>query len=163
LEVVLADFLTIPEFLKRDARGRPRILFSLKRPRYRPNAKEIVEPVDLKQWAKLSQAQLDCARQAALDLVRRLEEKDAYKGFTPKDERIAFWDETRFDAKRFPRMGPWYPPVLRAYAPGYSRDGRIAILRVSFTSDLHGGSGIYVLTRKEDKWVVLVRDLGYFL
>ena len=163
LEVVLADFLTMPEFVDRDARGKPHIFFSLERPRYEPNAKEIVEPVDPKQWAKLSEIQLDCARQASLGLVRRLEEKDVYKGFTPKDDRIVIWSEPRVDAKRFPRMAPWYAPVLRAHAPGYSRDGRIAVLHVRFRLDLHSGSATYVLSRKEDKWVVLVRDVGWFL
>ena len=121
----------------------------------------MLERQDAKEWEKLSRSELELARQAAEELVRRSRNGAPYNGFTSKDKRVGVLDKEHTAAAlriRFPER----PEVVRAYAPGYSRDQRVAALRVAFTKDRHGGVGTYILAKKDGRWVILVRDLRYF-
>jgi hypothetical protein len=115
LEVVLKDLLTWPDSpLEPRHETRKQILFSPEAPGYRPRLEEILDRQDAKEWNKLSPVQLGLAREAAEDLVRRLKEKDALKGFRPKDKRIVIWDKRGADGKRDPLRAA---SVLRCSAP----------------------------------------------
>jgi hypothetical protein len=123
-------------------------------------AAEVLERREPKKWDKLSRAQLELARQAADDLVRRSPKKDAFARFAPKDKRIRVLNKKQTEAI-LPRDDR--PELVRAYAPGYAPDKRLAILRLAFTMGVHGGIGTYVLERKDGRWVVLLHDFNYFL
>jgi hypothetical protein len=118
------------------------------------------------QLKTLSPAQLDLARKANEDLVRRVKAKEFFKDLKLKDERIVVWDKVRADADATIRkVGRRFggPQVFHAYAPGYSQDRQLAIVRLTFPWSMHSGNGTYVLTRKEGEWVVLSRDFLIYL
>lgn len=166
LEVVLMDLLTWPDSPLESHETTKRILFSQEGPADRPTVADVLDGKHAKKkWAKLSRIQRGLAREAAGDLVRRLEEKDAFKGFRPKETRIVIWDKRGADEKRDPRSLLIRPQVFRAYAPGYSRDRQLAIVRLTFpwSGPMHSGDGTYVLARKEGEWVVLIRVFAYYL
>ena len=104
----------------------------------------------------------ELARQAAKDLVRRSRKKDAYERFAAKDTRSGVLDkETNGSGAPHPGF-PDRPELFSAYAPGYSRDQRLAVVRLAFTMELHGGVGTYILAKENGRWVVLLRDFRYF-
>jgi hypothetical protein len=160
LEVVLTDLLSWPDSpLEFPETAEKQLLFS---PEALTDPLKVSEILDGHGWrkrTKLSRAEVRLAREAAGDLVRRREMKHSFSGLRPKDPRIVIWDRIRAESKR----GRVRPQVFRAYAPGYSRDRRLAIVRLTFPWSIHDGEGTYVLARKEGEWVVLTRDFVYYL
>jgi hypothetical protein len=164
LEVVLKDRFTWPDSpIEPRRETRKQILFSPDAPAYRPGLDEILDRTDVKEWNKISPVQLGLAREAARDLVHRLGEKEPFKGFLPSDRRILISDEIGAPPTYDP-LHPFQPQVFRAYAPGYSRDGRLAIVRLAlpWSGGVRSGNGTYVLTMNEGDWVVLIRAPAYY-
>ncbi len=95
--------------------------------------------------------------------MHRLGQKEPLKGFRPKDRRILISDEIGTPRKYDP-LRLFRPQVCCAYAPGYSRDGQLAIVRLTlpWSGGKHGGNGTYVLTRNEGDWVVLTRVFVHY-
>jgi hypothetical protein len=164
LEVVLKDLFTWPDSpIEPGREARKQILFSPEAPAYRPGLEEILDRKDVKEWNKISPVQLGLAREAARDLVHRLGEKETFKGFWPNDKRILISDESGAPPNYDP-LRAFRPQVFRAYAPGYSRDGQLAIVRLTlpWSDGVHSGNGTYVLTMNEGDWVVLTRVFVYY-
>jgi hypothetical protein len=160
---VLKDLLSLPGSPLETRKGaKKQILFSSVSLNSRLKPSDILEQTTPGEWKKLSPAQLGLAREAARELVRRLEGKEVLKGLKLEDPRIVIWDKAREgseqDLRSFRR-----PQVFHAYAPGYSRDQRLAIVRLTFPWSKHSGHGTYVLARIDRGWAVLVRDFVYFL
>jgi hypothetical protein len=162
LEVVLKDLLSWPDSPLRDA-TKKQILFSPEALDYRLNVSDVLQQHDSREWDKLAPAQLGLATEAAGDLMRRLDGKEILKGLTLKDERIVVWDKKQAVAKRGRLRGRARPQVFRAFAPGYSRDRQIAVVRLTFPWSIHSGYATYVLARKESEWAVLIREFVYDL
>jgi hypothetical protein len=160
LNAVLVDLLTWPDspLRPRDA-TKKQINFSLRSPDFQPKASDILSRHDQREWDKLSPAQLGLAREAAADLVRRVERKDKLQGLKLKDKRIVVAHDSEAVAKRERKRRRVRPQVFRAFAPGYSRDGKIAIVRLNFPWSIHSGYATYVLAWKESEFLVLMRDV----
>jgi hypothetical protein len=162
LEIVLKDLLSCPDSGLLSRETNKRIHFSPEAPSYRTDLEHVLDRWKReKEWDKLSPVQFALAQQAARELIRRLEEKGVFEGFKPKDERIIIWDKARADATRDPQH--WPLQVFHAYAPGYSQDRQLAIVRLTFDCFLHPGHTTYILARKEGKWVVLTRIVVIFV
>jgi hypothetical protein len=164
LEVVLKDRFTWSDSpIEPGREARKQILFSPEAPVYRPGLDEILDRTDVKEWNKISPVQLGLAREAARDLVHRLGEKEPFRGFWPNDKRILISDESG-TLPIYDPLRPFRPQVFRAYAPGYSRDGQLAIVRLTlpWSGGVRSGNGTYVLTRNEGDWVVLIRAPAYY-
>jgi hypothetical protein len=162
-ELMLSDLLARrdpPVFVA--VRGRANILFSQMPPARKVTVPTILERKEPKEWEKLSSDQLELVRQAAIDLVRRLPKKNACERFAFKDSRVQVIGERETSATVGTEF-PDRPELVRAYAPGYSPDKRVALLRVTFTAGHHGGVGTYVLARKSSGWMILLREFQYFM
>jgi hypothetical protein len=169
LEVVLKDLFSCQRSpLESRNETKKIILFSPEALTSRGAAWAVLDERPHTQLKSLSPAQLDLARKANEDLVRRAKEKETFKDLKLRDERIVVWDKAHAEAdeatrkvkRRFDR-----PQVFRASAPGYSQDRQLAIVRLTFpwSGAMHHGDGTYVLTRKEGEWVVLSRDFRIYL
>jgi hypothetical protein len=164
LEVVLVDLLTQPDSpVEPRKEANKAIHFSAEALSYEIKAADVLES-DEKELKKLSADQRAGAREAAEDLVQRVNKKDAFKNFVPKDKRIKLYskaqDEKDRQLNRFER-----PQVFRAYSPGYSRDQELAVVQLSFSwsGNFHGAAGTYVLGKRKDGWTVLFKHLAYFV
>ena len=154
LEVVLKDLLTWPDSpLEFPRATEKRLLFSPEALTDPLEVSDILDRLDRKKRAKPPRTQRELVREAAEDLVRRREVKHSFRDLRPKDPRIVIGDEGRADMKRG-RVGP---QVFRAYAPGYSRDRRLAVVRLTYPWSIHEGEGTYVLAKKGGEWIVLSR------
>lgn len=167
LEVVLEDLLSWTESPlepRRAPKEEKRLLFATEARNGRLKAADFLNQHDHDQWAKLSATQNKLASEAAEDAVSHLQDKEPFKDFKPKNEQIVLWDKDRVnEAEKADLFGR--PQVFRANPPGYSKDGRLAIVRLTFpwSGGRHSGYVIYVLEQKDGKWVVLVRDRVLFV
>lgn len=48
------------------------------------------------------------------------------------------------------------------YLPGYSSDGKYALVRFSFGPTQHGADAVYLLERQTDRWTVRWSDINYY-
>jgi hypothetical protein len=138
------------------------ILFSPEAPGYRLTLADVLDWQSTTKLDKLSSAQLAPAHQAAGHLVRRCEEKDAFKGFKPKDKRTIVGDKRRADAERAANRPRRRPQVFQAFPPGYSEDRQLAIVHVAFPWSIDSGTATYMLARKQGNWVVVISIFVYF-
>jgi hypothetical protein len=160
---VLQDLLACPDSPLEPEDTIKQILFSPESPGYRPTLADVLARGSTNKWDKLSPAELAHAQQAADHLVRRSQEKDAFKGFKPKDKRIIVWDNRRAEAGRDADRRRLRPQVFQAFPPGYSKDAQLAMVHLNFPWSVHSGTGTYVLARKQGGWVVIIRIFVYFL
>jgi hypothetical protein len=166
LETVLLDLLTCPDSPWESRRGKKKqVFFSTEALTRGIDAEDVLRTNDDKALDKLSKEQLAAAKEAAADLSRRTKKKDVFKAFVPKDKRVAMFTKEqdqkaeKEQEKSFHLIGP---QVFRAYAPGYSRDGKVAVVWLWFPWSIHSGDGLYLLAKSKDKWTVLVRDFRIY-
>lgn len=67
-----------------------------------------------------------------------LEVPGRFRGFTPKGE-------------------------IKMSLPGYSKDGRAAVVEISFGWPIHGASGVFYLSRTNDGWRIDHRSYVYYV
>lgn len=86
------------------------------------------------------------------------------------DSRIEVGDFTDVIASAVPRTtGPHAKLAARAkgwfqcYAPGYSDDGRTAVVRAWVGPSMHGAIATYLLERKDSSWQVMWREFTSFV
>lgn len=116
---------------------------------------------DRKKWKKLSNAQHELVLHAGRNLVHRRKMKGSFSGLKFKDPRIVLWDKARDDAEDENDRRNRRRQVFHVSPPGYSQNEEVAIVNFSFPWSIHGGTGTYVLARKGNDWVILIRDFGY--
>lgn len=164
LEAVLKDLFTDPASpLEPRVAERTQILFSTEALSRVPSVEDILLKHDTKQWKKLSPSQLKLVQVAAKEVARRAKSKERFQGFAPKDPRIVQFtraveekaEREKDLAKRLRR-----PQVFRAYPPGYSADGTLAVVYLAYpwSGGFHSGVATYVLARRGQAWDVLMRQ-----
>jgi hypothetical protein len=165
LEATLKDLITWTDGPFEDRKNaNPTIFFSTARPYKWVSAGKLIDDFQLGlDRDKISGSQFQLVREAVKNLVRRQDDRDNLARFRPTDKRIVVWDPRRAQEERAARARRDRPQIFCATTPGFSQDGQVAIVRVSFNWSIHRGEGTYVLLRRDGEWVVLVRDFGYSL
>jgi|HubBroStandDraft_6_1064221.scaffolds.fasta_scaffold867107_1 hypothetical protein len=163
LEVLLLDVLTMPESpVEPSGAATKRLLFSTDPSVSKIGTSEILEFDDREAFARLSKTQLARVREAAEQLVERVNRNDGVKTFTPKDARLHLYTRQEEELQRKSTVG-FGPQVFRCVGPGYSHDGRVAIVCLSFGWSIHSGRGTYILTKTGSDWTVLLKDFQFFV
>lgn len=168
LEAALIDLLTSSDSPVEGKKDAPeQILFSMT-PRSAPVSSETLLKSTSDRPQNPPLELIPEAREAALDLIRRTAEKDLFTTFPLSDPRIVLQP----DEPARPGTGEEHegyfrerPQVFRANPPGYSSDGRVAMVHVGFpwSGNMHSGLATIVLVRRDGKWVPLTRDFIYFV
>jgi hypothetical protein len=107
-------------------------------------------------WQGLSKSEWRGLREAAADLVARVERKDGFTGFPSKHER--------FHASRGEESGPFdlYRPI-HAWAPGYSRDKALVVVRLSIPWSIHSADATYLIRKTESGWTIVRREFAIYV
>jgi hypothetical protein len=111
---------------------------------------------DEKQWAKLSEAQLIAAQEAAADLVARWRAKEIDPPFAPSDPRIGLTTPSTQPARLDDR------PVL-AWRPGFTVDRQFAVVALSIPWSIHHTDATYLLARENGRWKIILRQFVYYV
>jgi hypothetical protein len=114
----------------------------------------VLERADEKRWTVLTSTEVRATREAAEDLATRAPVCGGE--FAMVDRRIALRNGARENTGLFNGSATAFPP-------GYSRDGRLALVLISFPWSIHIASGTYVLVFVKGGWQVRLRDYAHSL
>lgn len=106
----------------------------------------------------LTQDQLARAQSAAEDLVGRFEAGDDFEALPPAEIGLVYESEA---ASTQPRGLRFDRPIC-TWTPGYSADGRLALVRMSIPWSIHSGDATYLLEKQGDEWTILLRDFVWY-
>ena len=104
-------------------------------------------------WKKLSAEQMSKAREAAQNLHARTGEHDAFVSFQPAKPGIEVVPHVQKTT-----VENIYVRPIRAWRPGYSADGTVAIVRLSIPWSIHSADGTYILSKNGGSWALLLRQ-----
>ncbi|MDB5348756.1 MAG: hypothetical protein JWN86_3 [Planctomycetota bacterium] len=143
METVLKDLVTWPDSPAESKKDK-KVRFSRVPREGKRDAATIVDMNKAEVREQLSKVPREVTREASADLVRRIGEAKPFKDYKPKDERIILWKEGEEDKD----MGRIRPQVFHAYAPGYSKDHKFAVVRLGFPWSIHSGEAVYALAKR---------------
>jgi hypothetical protein len=106
----------------------------------------------------LTQAERRASREAAEHLARRIQGYNSRGDFRVKNPRIRIFAS----GSENNGLGLFDRPIS-ACAPGYSNDGRFAIVRLSIPWGMHHADGTFLLSEANGKWTVLLRQFVYYV
>jgi hypothetical protein len=133
-------------------------------PRQVPTVREILSHNDKKKWKALTDAQLQAASEGACDLVARAGKGESLPELGSTSGRVKIWEDagaaTQPSATQPTRF---WERASDVYLPGYSKDGRYAVVNLEFPWSIHSGVVTYILERTDDGWKVVLRDFIYFV
>lgn len=115
---------------------------------------------DPKLWRTFPQSDEAAFAHAAADLVSRTTSLAGFAGFRSENPeiRVAEVKSPPQPQRVFPAARP-----IRVWPPGYSADGRLAVVRMSIPWSIHHAEATYVLANREGNWLVQVRQFVYYL
>jgi hypothetical protein len=191
IDVVLNDLLTkgdTPLAVGKEKSAPKAILFSPEPAPFPRKVETILLQHDKKQWEKLSEPQRVAAQEAATDLVSRIKARDdasdgptaprsatapatrpldfdglsrvaISRPFAPSDPRVKLFDPTTTTTKpsRFDNR-----PVY-AWRPGFTADQKYAVVSLSIPWSMHHADATYLLEKKGDTWVIVLRQFVYYV
>lgn len=109
---------------------------------------------------ELSADQKSAAHEAAGDLVRRFDAGDPFDGFPSADVGIAIESDA---AATQPHRLEMRNRAICTWAPGYSRDKTLAVVRLSIPWSIHSGDATYVLAKRGTVWTIVYRDFRWYV
>lgn len=110
---------------------------------------------------------LSLSSQLLLDLRQRNVKPVAIDGMRNRDKKIIVARIDRFSGgidfwpavqKRHPRAKAY----ARTWLPGYSRDGKQAVVRFSFGPTAHGAIATYMLVKRDKQWAIKWHNLAFY-
>jgi hypothetical protein len=131
----------------------------------RTDAKHVLSRNDEKKWDALTKAQLQAATEAANDLVARVDKRDSLPELRSTSGRVKIYEDAG-PATRPTREDPFGGErASSVYLPGYSKDGRYAVVNLAFpwSGRMHSGEVTYILERTDGGWKVLLREFHYYV
>ena len=134
-------------------------------PKRRVEASQVLSLSDEEKLKALTAAQRIAATEAADDLVARIDNGDRPPEPKSTSGRVKIY-EGAGAATQPTRENPFGGErATRVFLPGYSKDGRYAVIRLGFpwSGRMHSGEATYILERTDGGWKVLLRDFIYYL
>jgi hypothetical protein len=167
IETALVDLATSSDeesdVLRRE-QGKGRVVFSGESRDWVGTLRQELNSAESEQWKSLGSADRKAAKEAGANIINRVERKQHFAAFRPKDPHIVLWEDdpasTR-PADRFGRLQGSRP--ITAAPPGYADQGRLAVVVLSFAWSIHGGDASYVLRFEGKKWKVISRHFAYYV
>jgi len=114
-------------------------------------------------WEKLTAGEIVASREAAESLAERVKTLPPDATFAIADKRLRLRDARTENEHE--KAHPFsFDRGTRAYRPGYSNDGQLAIVRFNIPwSSFHSADATYVLVRQDGAWKVRVRQFVIYM
>ena len=132
-------------------------------PERRSRVDEILQRSDKKKWEALTSAEVSAAKEAAEDLVARAVTGEKLPELRSASGRVKIFEEAGAATQPKSALPMSGERASRVYLPGYTTDGRYAVVRLGFPWSMHSGEVTYVLERTEGGWRVVLRDFVYYV
>jgi len=120
--------------------------------RYSIKKAELTEQAESKAWGALPKADRSHRAAALQDMADRM--TGPVVRFTTGSSQVRLYKGRDPD-----KLSEFDARPINATLPGYSKDGRIAIVAVSAPWSIHSCGGFYVLSRSSEGWRVDLRDV----
>jgi hypothetical protein len=122
-------------------------------------------PSVTKKLKALTAAQRRAATEAADDLVARADKGDSLPALRSTSGRVKIYEDAGAATQPAPGNPFGGERASSVFLPGYSKDGRYAVVRLGFpwSGPMHSGEAMYILERTDGGWKVLLRDFIYYL
>jgi hypothetical protein len=169
LDAVFVDLLTLQDDKSPVAmRGKPpeSIRVAEEPATWKITVEQVLQQHDKKLWQALSPAEMDAAREAAKDLVRRHDEHDVSGPIISRDPRVQRVSATTKPAAPSTQpLAEVYNRPIRAWSPGYTADRGFAVVQLSIPWSMHHADGTYLLKwdEKAHRWVVVLRQFIFYV
>ena len=109
--------------------------------------------------------ELRAATEAANDLVARVDNGDSLPELRSRSGRLKIYEDAGAATQPTAENPFGGERASSFFLPGYSKDGRYALVRLGFpwSGRMHSGVAMYVLERTDQGWQVLLRDFIYYV
>jgi len=128
------------------------LLFDVESATYQQTVNDVLLKQSKETWENLSSIQIESAKQAAEDLVGRIDSEVWVENYTPDDDRVRLVEH--INGSRRP---------ISAWPPGYSANKRFAIVRLIIPWSMHHIESTHILENNGDEWAVVLRQFVYYL
>jgi hypothetical protein len=157
MEAVLKDVLSDSDSpLENEEQGEMRKLYFAREPlEGTPRYGSTLDTVNRDEGGVLVGQLKKHAKEALADLGHR--DRDVFRTFAPKDSRVIVVEKE--DVEKEKKALVRRIQIFKAYTPGYSRNGEVAVVRLEFPWGIHSGYGFYVMAKRNGNWTVLIRDV----
>jgi hypothetical protein len=134
-------------------------------PKRRLDTSQVLSRGDEKKWKALTKAQSGAAAEAAADLVARADKGDSLPELVSTSGRLKIHEDAGAATRPTPENSFGGGRAVNVFPPGYSRDGRYALVRLGFpwSGRMHSGEATYIFERTDRGWMVLLRDFIYYV
>lgn len=123
---------------------------------------DVLAERDKKKWKSLTKSQSSAAIEAAEDLIVRVEKEEPLPELRSTSGRIQSAGRAGPATQRT-REDPFPERSSAVCLPGYSRNGRYAVVHLWFPWSIHSGEATYILERTDRGWKVLLREFTYYV
>jgi hypothetical protein len=145
----------------RDLPPRP-IVFATTTIQHATTIDEVLYRSEFEVWEKLSAAQVVASQEAAANLVIRTLNHDSIGNLEMHDKRVRI-QEFRPTPVRNPVPESLDDRPIQAWPPGYSKDRRLAVIRLIIPWNIHHVEATYLLWQDQGKWIVCLRQFAYYV
>ena len=124
-------------------------------------AERVLQRHEKKLWEALAPADLDAAKEAAADLLRRHEKHDTFASFASDNPRV----RRAVTATQPTQPADFNKRPIHAWSPGYTSDRQFAVVHLSIPWSIHHADATYLLRWDEPagKWTIVLRQFVYYV
>jgi len=167
IEAALVDLATgsdnDSETLRRE-QGKGRAIFSGKSRDWVGTLRQELASAESEEWKSLRSPDRNAAKEAAANVVNRVESRQYFASFHPKDPHISLWEDDPASTRAAEPFSHFDKPrPIRVAPPGYGDQRRLAVVVFSFAWSIHCGDATYVLRFDGKKWNVISRHFAYYV
>ena len=168
LQVVFDDMLSKDnsESPTEWTRDQSKPVYVSRNPPERPmEASRVLSLSDEKKLKTLKNAERDAATEAANDLVARAGKGEPLPELESTSGRVKIYEDAGAATQPTRENFLAGERASSVFLPGYSKDGRYAVVRLGFpwSGRMHSGEATYILARTDGGWKVLLRDFIYYV
>ena len=120
----------------------------------------VLEKLKEKAWKSLPRSEEARLVEAVGSLATRATRHADVNAFESKNPRVKM---VKPGSEQKPKYWFLVPRPIRIWPPGYSVDGRIAMVRMSIPWSMHHADGTFLLTSRQGTWHVLVRQFVFYV
>lgn len=165
IEAALRDLITADdddsEMLRRE-QGKGEVMFSGECRDRAGLIEDVFRYAESEKWHSMDSADHRAAQEAAAMVIERVEGKQCFTPFRPRDARISLWEDDPASTQPTDLWSPRSLRPVRAAPPGYGDQNRLAVVVFSFPWSMHSGNAVYVLRFDGEAWHVISRHYLYY-
>jgi hypothetical protein len=100
--------------------------------------------------------------EAVSDFIRRNQHSNSIPALLASTARVQVLTREQAKGDSIAMLKPDIAHLVTAYNPGYTRDGKTALVRLEFNWSIHSAYATYLVQKREEGWSVAASELTVF-